>query len=191
MDSLNVLWRFEDTLINALFALFILGLMGAFDTLYFHEYKLKLGAIESATFELKLHGIRDMIYTVLFATIGWIEWNGMYLICFLGLLAAEIIITLIDFREEDRTRQLPPMERSLHASMGIAYGLFLGLIFPTFLVWWSNPSGLRLTYYGAISWILSFLAVGVFISGIRDLVSSKLGKEWPGLWTYLEKRNEL
>lgn len=63
----------------ALWLLLTQGAMGAFDTLYFHEYKLRLPAQPHARRELQLHAFRDFVYAVLFSTIGWVTWNGLNL----------------------------------------------------------------------------------------------------------------
>src|SRR6476646_6672985 len=98
------------------------GILGAFDTLYYHEYKLRLPAQPHARNEIRLHALRDFVYAILFGAIGWVTWNGLFGWIFFLLLVVEIIITLSDFLEEDRTRKLPGGERVMHAIMGIVYG---------------------------------------------------------------------
>src|SRR5438874_1539524 len=60
----------------ALTALIIMGLLGATDTLYYHEWRLRLPYTTSAAGELRLHASRDFAYTVLFGSLGWTTWNG-------------------------------------------------------------------------------------------------------------------
>jgi len=57
----------------ALWLLFIQGVIGAFDTFYYHEWRARLPArgAQSAP-ELKLHAARDFFYAVLFATLPWL-----------------------------------------------------------------------------------------------------------------------
>ena len=64
-------------MIVALWLLAIQGVIGAFDTLYYHEWRARLPArgAQSAS-ELKLHAARDFLYAVLFATLPWIAWQG-------------------------------------------------------------------------------------------------------------------
>lgn len=57
-------------MLTALWLLFAQGVLGAFDTLYYHEYKLRLPAQPHARHELQLHACRDFAYAVLFGTIG-------------------------------------------------------------------------------------------------------------------------
>jgi hypothetical protein len=122
--------------------------------------------------ELALHGSRDLAYMLLFGTIGWVSWNGGLAWLFIALLAVEIGITLWDFIEEDRTRTLPPGERAMHAVMGIIYGAFLAHVCPQVAQWTRLPTGFSRADHGLLTWILSAMAAGVFLSGLRDLASS-------------------
>jgi hypothetical protein len=88
-----------------------------------------------------------------------------------ALLLAEIVITLWDFIEEDKIRKLPPGERAMHAIMGIVYGAFLAYLVPDLLAWSEMPTGWGAAYHGIPAWILSLIAAGVFVSGVRDLVA--------------------
>jgi len=168
-------------MLTALIFLMAQGALGAFDTLYFHEYKLRLPAQPHARHELHLHASRDFIYAILFGTIGWVTWNGLFAWVFLLLLATEIVITLADFLEEDRTRKLPPGERVMHALMGILYGLFLAYLLPNVWDWRLLPSGFSREHFGLLAWLLSAMAAGVFLSGMRDLISAQQRSEWPKL----------
>ena len=98
-------------------------------------------------------------------------------------------MTLTDFLEEDRTRQLPPGERVMHALMGIAYGVFLALLYPQAAQWAKLDSGFGAENYGSASWFLTACAVGVFTSGIRDLVSKPAADTAPGFLS--GRRNRL
>ena len=158
---------------TALEVLIVLGMLGAFDTLYYHEWKLRLPETPSARSELRLHASRDFAYTIVFGSLAWTTWNGALLWPLVLILMFEIWVTLTDFLEEDRTRRLPAGERVMHAVMGIVYGVFLALLYPNAVVWFHLESGFGTASYGVISWILSVFAVGVASSGIRDLIASK------------------
>ena len=157
--------------------------MGAVDTLYYHEYKLKLATKVSSYKELRLHSIRDFIYAFTFLALAWSEWHGWFVILMVMFICTETVITLLDFVEESLTRITPPVERSMHALMGIVFGIFLGQFFPELLKWWSLPTNIQFVNYGYLSWILSLMALGVFLSGVRDFGSSVSKKEWPQIWS--------
>jgi hypothetical protein len=157
---------------TALILLGIQGLLGAFDTLYYHEWRLRLPAQPTARRELLLHAGRDFAYAMLFGTIGWVSWNGLLAWLLAAILLAEIVLTLCDFVEEDRTRRLPAGERVMHAVMGILYGLFLANFAPHLLRWSTLPTGFAPVSHGWLAWALSACAVGVFLSGLRDAASA-------------------
>jgi hypothetical protein len=156
----------------ALYLLLIQGLLGAFDTLYYHEYQQQLPRNASAKVELRLHASRDFAYTIVFGSLGWALWHGAWAWVFLAILIFEIGITLWDFIEEDLTRRLPAGERAMHTVMAIVYGAFLANLIPQVLLWISQPTGFAAVNQGWLSWLLSAFAAGVFFSGIRDVVAS-------------------
>lgn len=157
---------------HAIRFLLALGLLGAFDTLWYHEYKLRLPHRDSARSELRLHAARDFAYAVIFASLGWLEWRGALAWLFLATLLFEIVVTLWDFVEEDRTRKLPPGERIAHALMGILYGAFLYTLVPELWAWSRSPLSVATVDRGLVAWVLSAFALGVAGSGLRDLRAS-------------------
>ncbi|MEA2785873.1 MAG: uncharacterized protein QOF71_1977 [Candidatus Eremiobacteraeota bacterium] len=156
----------------ALCVLIALALMGGFDTIVFHELVAKLPDNPAAQRELRLHASRDCVYVVLFGSLAWLEPHGWLVLLLAALLATEIAITLSDFIVEDRTRRLPPGERAMHAIMGITYGVFAALLFPHAVRWLGMPTGFEHAYYGWLTWLLTAFAIGVGLSGIRDVVAS-------------------
>lgn len=156
----------------AIWLLLVQACLGAFDTLYYHEYKLRLPHGDHTGIELRLHAVRDFAYAVIIGTLGWATWRGALAWVLAALLIAEIVITLWDFIEEDKIRRLPPGERAMHAIMGIVYGAFLAYLVPDLLEWSRMPTGWGAAYHGIPAWILSLIAAGVFVSGVRDLAAS-------------------
>lgn len=157
---------------TAIWLLLLQASLGAFDTLYYHEYKLKLPLGDHTGVELRLHAARDFAYAIIIGTLGFVTWNGAFAWVLLALLLAEICITLWDFIEEDKIRRLPPGERAMHAIMGIVYGAFLAFLIPEMRGWSAGPTGFGPSYHGFPAWMLLLLASGVFVSGVRDLVAS-------------------
>ena len=63
---------------TVLWLLALQGVVGAFDTVYFHEWRARLPARGSqAAPELKLHAWRSFLYAVVFGTIPWLAWHGL------------------------------------------------------------------------------------------------------------------
>jgi hypothetical protein len=167
-------------MIIVLWLLAIQGAMGAFDTLYYHEWRAKLPArIPAARTELRLHAARDFIYAIVFATLPWVAWHGLWAGILAALLIAEIFITLSDFIVEDRARRslggIYPGERVTHALMGIVYGAVLAHLIPVLAQWWQMPTALALrpqAIPNALRFTLALMAIGVGLSGVRDLYAS-------------------
>jgi len=91
---------------KALYLFAALAVLGTADTLYFHEWRAKLpGLGRNARSELQLHALRDFIYAILFSTLPWIAWHGVWTIMLAALLLAEIILTLWDSVVEDWVRK--------------------------------------------------------------------------------------
>src|SRR5215471_17723453 len=89
----------------ALWLLAVQGMLGAFDTVFYHEWEARLPARAPATNpELKLHAARDFIYAILFCSLPWLAFRGLWAIVILALLVVEIAITLTDFFLEKRDR---------------------------------------------------------------------------------------
>jgi hypothetical protein len=176
---------------TALHLLTAVAFLGAFDTIYYHEFRAKLPALgKSARSELQLHAGRDFVYAVLFVGLPWFSWHGRYAAVLVALFVIEIILTLWDFVVEDWIRKpiggVYSGERVMHAIMGIVYGAMLATIVPTLRVWWSEPTqlaGPSPVISDALRWIMTVMAVGVFLSGVRDLCASVglRGSAWP--WT--------
>lgn len=165
------------------------ALLGAFDTLYFHEWRARLPALgRSARDELRLHWARSMIYAFLFAVLPWLEAGGAWAWLLMGCVVAEVFITVADFVVEDRVR-LPrggvyPGERATHTVMAILHGAILAFLLPLLwkarelpTAWVSEPAPVA----PWLRWTFALLAAGVFLSGVRDLVASTgaRGSSWP------------
>lgn len=147
--------------------------MGAFDIAYHHELMERLPWRRTQQRELALHGARDGLYAVLFLTLGWFEVYGILAIALIAVLVAEIVITLIDFIEEDVTRKLPASERIAHTLMALNYGAIVVLLLPILIGWAVEPTAVIPVWYGAATIVASLAAVGIVVSGMRDFMASR------------------
>lgn len=164
----------------ALYLLALQGVIGAFDTLYYHEWKARLPARGRRAFpELGLHAARDFFYGILFSTLPWLAWRGWWTGALVMVIVAEIILTLWDFIVEIAVRKelgdVYAGERVTHAVMGILYGAMLATLVPTLLAWWHSPTALVVEPAPVAAWlrdVLTLMAVGVVVSGLRDLYAA-------------------
>ncbi|MBS1700843.1 MAG: hypothetical protein JST12_04215 [Armatimonadetes bacterium] len=157
---------------TAIWILLVQAILGATDTLYYHEYKLRLPHGDHTQTELRLHAVRDFCYAIIIGSLGFVTWQGPLAWILFAILIAEIVITLWDFVEEDKVRKLPPGERCMHTIMGIVYGAFLAYLLPELWKWSQEPLGWGPSYHGFPAWVLLLIATGVAVSGVRDLIAS-------------------
>ncbi|MFN5108213.1 MAG: TIGR01777 family protein, partial [Bradyrhizobium sp.] len=147
--------------------------MGAFDTFYHHEFTERLAWRPSQRHELQLHSVRNMLYALLFLVLGWLEVHGILAIAILAVLAVEVVITLMDFVEEDLSRKLPPSERINHTLLAINYGAILVLLVPVLIGWTTQPTGIAPAYAGLLSIFATTAAFGAALFGARDFAASR------------------
>jgi uncharacterized protein len=147
--------------------------MGAFDTFYHHEITERLAWRPSQRHELRLHGVRNMLYALLFLTLGWLEVHGVWAMIVIVVLVAELVITLLDFVEEDMSRKLPASERINHTLLALNYGAILVLLMPILIEWAARPIEIEPVSYGLWSILAAASATGVALFGLRDLAASK------------------
>ncbi len=172
----------------ALWLLAFQGVLGGFDTLYYHEWRARLPAGGARTRpELWLHGWRSTIYAVLFTTLPWLAWRGACAWVLAGLIAVEIVLTGADFAIEVRTREPVGVlagERVTHGLMAIVYGAALACLAPAWLGWRGGPSGFAWQPVPIPAWLrllLGLQALGVLASALRDLLAAQgvLGAAFP------------
>src|SRR5262249_30648166 len=103
---------------------------------------------------------------------------GLWVLVLAAVLLAEILLTLADFVVEIRARK--PLgdvyggERVTHAIMGILYGAMVANLLPVLGHWRSLPTALAPTVAvpEPLLWVLAGMAMGVFLSGARDLYAA-------------------
>jgi uncharacterized protein len=146
--------------------------MGAFDIAYHHELTERLAWRPTQRRELVLHGVRNLLYGFLFVIFGWFEPHGAWASLVMAVLAVEVVVTLMDFVEEDASRKLPASERTTHALLAINYGAILALLLPTLLGWAAQDTSLALVNRGVPSAIATIATIGVIGCSLRDFYTA-------------------
>jgi uncharacterized protein (TIGR01777 family) len=147
--------------------------MGAFDTIWHHEGTERLAWRPGQRTELRLHGVRNLAYALLFLALGFTRPQGLWAAALMLLLAGEMIITLWDFVEEDRTRRLPASERITHTLLTLNYGALLALLLPWLWQGVGQATALVPADHGLAGWLCALAAAGVMGSGLRDLAAAQ------------------
>jgi hypothetical protein len=169
---------------TVLLLLAVQAVIGTFDTLWYHEFKGRLPARPEAARELRLHAGRDVVYAAVFLTLPWLAWQGAWAYVLAAGLAAEVVVTCLDFVTEDRVRRVSPGERVTHAVMGVVYGAMLAQLVPVLLDWAAAPTAFAAMTYDlpvAVKAALTLGGAGTLLSGARDLYAStgRRGAAWP------------
>jgi len=147
--------------------------MGGLDTFYHHEFKERLAWRVSQRKELKLHGIRNIFYALIYLSFAVFNPTGIWAWILIAILITEIIITLIDFVEEDHSRKLPTSERILHTILALNFGAILVLLIPRLWVNGQLSSALNFAWAGLWSLLCTFAVVGALLLAVRDLHASR------------------
>ena len=147
--------------------------MGGFDTVFHHELTERLAWRVSQQHELALHAVRNLLYAAVFILLGWFDTRGFWALALLALLTVELIITLLDFVEEDLSRALPASERINHTLLTLNYGAILCLLVPSLLQWSHEPTALQFAFRGVWSLLMALAALGVIVSGLRDYFAAR------------------
>ncbi len=145
------------------------GILGGFDVLWNHEWKEKLPSKSTAMLEQKIHGVRELFYTVVFIGLAWFTWNGIWAYVLFAVILIEVALTAWDFVIEDQTRILSLTERITHLVLSMTGGAYVAFLIPVLFEWSHMPSAIANIDYGIRSLILSVLGLGVFVWGIKDL----------------------
>lgn len=151
----------------------IIGLLGAFDTLYHHEIKERRPWRPEVKDELKAHALRNVFYGVIFLSLGWMQWQGLLAWLFLAILLTEIFVTFWDFALENRVRNVPAPEIIVHTLLGIVYGATLSFLIPEVMSWSENETAFVGVEYGLFSWVMMMYALAVWIFALHDFSRAK------------------
>ena len=160
------------TLVLALFV--VNAVLGAWDTLWYHEWKTRLAErLDTTRAELRLHVARDAIYVVVYLVVSWWQVSGSFVVGLAVLLGAEIVITLTDFVVEDRDRPaiggMAAGERVLHTLMAIVYGAAMVTLAPLLVDAASEADAF--VRHDAPIWLSvvgTLFTAGIAVTGLRD-----------------------
>ena len=161
------------------YLLFILGVLGGLDVLFFHLIAHGIRHHSPSRTELILHSLRGPVYGVLFLIVPNVVLLGAYWWALVVVLTIDFLITVFDFAVEKRSREmlggLPTGEYILHLLMAVLFGAFVMAV-------WSETSGWRtfpslIWYSPANVWwpiraALALMAILVIGSGLLDVVAA-------------------
>lgn len=163
----------------ATYLLFILGLLGGIDVLFFHSIAHGIRQHSGSRTELILHSFRGPVYALLFLGVPNFVLRGAYWWMLVGVLAIDFLITVLDFLVERRSREmlggLPTAEYILHLLMAVLFGAFVMAIWLETSTWSTGPTSIVYSpanVFWAVRVGLGLMAGLVFASGLLDIVAA-------------------
>jgi hypothetical protein len=119
-------------MVAAFYLLSLVGLIGAYDVLYWHWYRLRLFTVPEARVENLTHAIRALIYGLMTFTVLHVDARGAWWWVYPAVLAFEVLNTFWDVVLEPNSRRklggVPPSEYVIHVMLSILTGAALASI---------------------------------------------------------------
>jgi phosphatidylglycerophosphate synthase len=154
-----------------LYSLIFHGVLGGLDVILNHEIVERLPQQPSARTEEALHGVRELLFGLLFLSLAWGEWHGLFSWAIVLIIFFEVTVSTYDSLVEDWTRHLPSAERVMHIILFMNVGFYTALLLPIWIKWHGMPTQLQFVNHGMPSVVLSVLATAAFFWSIRDAIS--------------------
>jgi hypothetical protein len=151
-----------------LFPLLLHGIIGAIDVLLNHELIAALPRQRAAAREEWLHSAREFVFALLFLSLAWLAWHGLWAAWIAALVLLELLVSVLDMVEETRHRVLPASECITHLILYINLGVLLCLLVPVLGAWWGMATGLVRVNHGPASVALSAMGAAALGWSIRD-----------------------
>ncbi len=162
---------------TAFYLLLAIGLLGAFDVVYFHVWRGRLQERPECQREVLWHTARHLIYALQFLWVSHLRLQGAALALLGVLYAADVFVAWADVWEERDSRApqggLPRGEYFMHVVLSVLVGLYLMSVFHA--VWPDRllPTGVRVdppsvpVALRALMTVMGVTALGTFT---RDLL---------------------
>ena len=114
------------------YLLLLIGHLGVFDIVYFHNYKCKLHKQEFARSEVIIHTIRHLVYALQFFYVANFRAFGAAIWLVVFLIVIDTVIAFWDTWIEDGARKslgkLPKGEYFMHILLSLLVGGYLTLL---------------------------------------------------------------
>ena len=120
------------------YLLLLIGHLGVFDIVYFHNYKCKLHEQKFARSEVIVHTIRHLVYALQFFYVANFRAFGAAIWLIVFLIVIDTVIAFWDTWIEDGARKalgkLPKGEYFMHILLSLLVGSYLTLLIQVLIV---------------------------------------------------------
>jgi len=170
----------------ATYLLFLLGLLGAADIVFFHSISHGIRNHPNSRHELISHSLRGPTYGALFILIPNFAMFGSFYWILFGLLIFDFGISIWDFSIERESRRflggLPTGEYLLHIMIAMLFGAFVAMVFLSTKEWCTMTTQVifqPVKVHYSLRITLTIMAVLVIISGFQDAIAVLRLKDQP------------
>ncbi len=179
----------------AFFLLLAIGLLGAFDVVYFHGYRCRLAARPECQREVLWHTVRHLVYALQFLWVPHLRFHGAALLGLVLLYAADVFVAWADVWEERDSRApqggLPRGEYFMHVVLSVLVGLYL---MATLQAVWPDrllPTAVHVAppaVPAALRALMTLMGVLALVAFARDLTRWLARRDAPGAPEPLQRR---
>ena len=155
-----------------LYAVMLHGVLGALDVFVNHEWLARLPGRTDTAAEQRAHSARELVFCLVFVSLGWFEWHGAAACWIVLLYLAEVGLSAADAVIEGDTRVLPRPERVLHLFLFMNLGVVLATVGPVLLAWQALPTQVVFVDHGWPGRVLGVMAAGSLAWAVRDAGSA-------------------
>ncbi|NUP11840.1 MAG: SRPBCC family protein [Polyangiaceae bacterium] len=153
-------------MLSASILLLAIGLLGAFDVLYFHHYKARIPWTAATRSEAFAHVAKAPVYAAQFFVVPNMELHGRWLLALVFIYAVDVAVAAWDVAIEPRARAsvggLPAGEYAMHIALSVLVGIYLAEVARAAAPWWHLPD--RIVWAGGVPPALR-IALGVLGAG--------------------------
>ncbi|KFE64447.1 hypothetical protein [Hyalangium minutum] len=163
------------------YLLLAIGLLGAFDVVYFHIYRCRLHSRPECRREVLWHTVRHLVYTLQLFWVPHLRFHGAALLMLGVLYAADVFVAWADVWEERDSRApqggLPRGEYFMHVVLSLLVGLYL---MTTFQAVWPDrllPTAIRVeppavpVVLRAFMTLMGAVTLAAFVHDLRRWIS--------------------
>jgi hypothetical protein len=163
----------------ATYLLFVLGCLGATDIALYHSIAHGIRSHPDSRAELVIHSLRGPTYAALFLLLPNFAMHGLFFWCLIGLFIADLVISIVDFALEGRSRRffggLPTGEYILHILLAMLFGALVTAVFFGAGEWAMLPTSIRYAPTEVpvvVRAVMALMALLVFASGVQDALAA-------------------
>ena len=117
---------------SAFYLLTIVGLIGSYDVLYWHWYRLRLFRLPAARWENLTHALRALLFATMMLVVLHVDARGWWWLLYPAVLGLEVTNTMSDVILEPKSRKgiggLPGAEYVIHIFLSILTGAALACV---------------------------------------------------------------